>query len=111
VVVECAENVEVVNDRVEDEVEATEDDNGATDGVVCRAEREETTDESPDATVNDLRLAIFADAAVDVVEAEVPVAVGDFNDEEEGEEVPRVKRRSSVLGSPTDQSTSKTVER
>lgn len=62
--VESDEKVEVVDDRGEEDVDATEDDDAGDDVDNGGAEEEETTDESPDAAVMDLRLAIFADAAV-----------------------------------------------
>jgi hypothetical protein len=60
--VENDENVEVVDERGDEDVDATEDDDVSDDGE--DDVDEETTEESPDATVMDLRLAIFADAAV-----------------------------------------------
>ena len=77
--VENDENVEVVDDRGEEDVDATEEGDAGDDVDNDGAEEEVTTDESPEATVMDLRLAIFADAAVAeavaVVEGADPPAV------------------------------------
>lgn len=83
--VENDEDVEFVDDRGEEDVDATEEDDAGNDVDKGGAE-EETTDERPDATVMDLRLAIFADAAVAeavaVVEAVDPPAVEEVESED-----------------------------